>query len=62
MPYALYSASRKSRVSALFATEQDVWTYVREQELCSEIIEREDMEPRRVLNPGYEIHTCGADD
>jgi hypothetical protein len=61
MPYFLYSASEERRVSELFATEKDMWTHVRAQGLCSEVIDREDMDPRRILYPDYEIHLCDAD-
>jgi hypothetical protein len=61
MPYFLYSASEERRVSELFATEKDMWTHVRAQGLCREVIDREDMDPRRILYPDYEIHLCDAD-
>jgi hypothetical protein len=61
MPYVLFSVSRNSRASELFATETEMWTYVRAQGLCSEVVDREDLEPQKILNPGYEIHTCGSD-
>ena len=61
MPYFLYSRSQERRVSKSFATETDMWTHVRAQGLCGEVIDREDMDPRRILYPDYEIHFCGAD-
>lgn len=61
MPYFLYSISEKCRTSELFITEKEIWAHVRAQGLCSELLEREDMEPRRVLYPDYEIHTCDAE-
>jgi hypothetical protein len=60
MSYFLYSASQERRVSELFATEREIWTHVRAQGLCSEVIDREDMDPRRILHPDYEIHLCDA--
>jgi hypothetical protein len=60
MPYFLYSTSGECRVSELFATEKDMWTHVRAQGLCSEVIDREDRDPRRILYPDYEIHFCDA--
>jgi hypothetical protein len=61
MPYVLYSVSRQCRVSDLFATEDDVWVHVHTQGLCSEVVDREDLDLQRILNPDYEIHICGAD-
>jgi hypothetical protein len=61
MPYVLYSVSGNSRVSELFASEQELWAYVRAQGLCNEVIEREDIDARTVLHPGYEIRVYTAD-
>ena len=61
MSYVLYSVPTKSQVSDVFATEKDLWAFVRAKELCSEVVEREDIDARLVLHPGYEIHVCGAD-
>jgi hypothetical protein len=58
MPYFLFSTSRKSRISEVFVTEREVWVHVRAQGLCSEVIDREDLDPRRILHPDYEIHLC----
>jgi len=33
---------------------------VRAQGLFSEVIDREDLEPRQILHPDYEIHLCDA--
>jgi hypothetical protein len=60
MPYFLFSTSRKSRISEVFVTEREVWVHVRAQGLCSEVIDREDRDPRRILYPDYEIHFCDA--
>jgi hypothetical protein len=61
MPYFLYSVSQSCRISELFANEEEMWSHVRSSGLCSEVIDREDQEPRRVLFPDYEIHVCDAD-
>lgn len=61
MPYFLYSAFERRRVSELFATEKEMWVHVRAQDLCTEVIDREDADPRRILHPDYEIHLCDAD-
>ena len=50
MPYFLYSRSQERRVSESFATEKDMWTHVQAQGLCGEVIDREDMDPRRILS------------
>jgi hypothetical protein len=39
----------------------EVWTYVEVNGLCSEEITHEDVPPRRILNPGYAIHTFDPD-
>jgi hypothetical protein len=59
MPFALYREN--VRISQPFATENDVWAYAKENGLCTEVIENEDMPPRRVLNPNCEIHVWGED-
>jgi hypothetical protein len=61
MPYFLFSASQKSRISETFVTEQEIWVHVWAQGLCSEVIDREDLDPRRVLHPDYEIHFCDVE-
>src|ERR1700739_201141 len=58
--YFLFSTSRKSRISEVFVTEQEIWGHVRAQGLWSEVIDREDLDPRRILHPDYEIHFCDA--
>jgi hypothetical protein len=60
MPYFLFSTSRKSRISEIFVTEREIWVHVRAQGLFSEVIDREDLEPRRILHPDCEIHLCDA--
>jgi hypothetical protein len=60
MPYFLFSTSRKCRISEVFVTEQEIWVHVRAQGLWSEVIDREDLEPRRILHPDCEIHLCDA--
>ena len=49
MPYFLFSTSRQSRISEVFGTEREIWLHVRAQGLFSEVIDREDLEPRRIL-------------
>jgi hypothetical protein len=60
MAYFLFSTSRKCRISEIFVTEREIWVHVRAQGLFSEVIDREDLEPRRILHPDYEIHLCDA--
>ena len=55
MKFALFRVEGNS--IAEFLTMDEVWTYVRTNGLCSEEITHEDMPPRRILNPGYTIHT-----
>jgi hypothetical protein len=59
MPYALFTKS--VRVCGPFPSEMDVWKYVRANGLCSEVLENEDHQPRRVLNPDFVIHQCDRD-
>ncbi len=61
MRYVLYSVSQNARVSDLFTTEAEIWTYVRIQGLYSDVVDREDLELQTILNPGYEIHVCNVD-
>lgn len=42
-------------------TMDEVWVYVRENGLCSEEIYDDELPPRRILNPKYEIHTFATD-
>jgi hypothetical protein len=42
MPYFLFSVTQKCRISDLFSTEREMWTHVRANGLCSEVIDRED--------------------
>lgn len=44
-----------------FPTMDEVWVYARENGLCSEEIYDEELPPRRILNPKYEIHTFATD-
>ena len=59
MKFALFSIGGDSIVE--FRTMDDVWLYVRANGLCSEEITHEDVPPRRILNPGYAIHTFDPD-
>jgi hypothetical protein len=42
-------------------TMDEIWVYVRQNALCSEEIFDEELPPRRILNPKYEIHTYATD-
>jgi hypothetical protein len=46
---------------AHFTAMDDVWAYARENGLCSEEIYDDELPPRRILNPSYEIHTFATD-
>jgi hypothetical protein len=46
---------------AHFTSIDYVWAYVRENGLCSEEIFDDELPPRRILNPNYEIHTFATD-
>jgi hypothetical protein len=59
MKFALFRI--KGGSIAEFPTMNEVWTYVQANGLCSEEITHEDMQPRRILNPGYAIHTFDPD-
>jgi hypothetical protein len=54
-PFALFC--RDTEEGTHFATVDELWSYVRENRLCSEDLGNEDLPPRRVLHPGYEIHS-----
>jgi hypothetical protein len=59
MKFALFRIEGDS--IAEFPTMDEVWTYVQANGLCAEEITHEDMPPRRILNPGYAIHTFDPD-
>src|SRR5262249_13779646 len=59
MKFALFRIGGDSIVEC--PTMDEVWTYVRANGLCSEETTHEDMPPRRILNPGYAIHTFDPD-
>jgi hypothetical protein len=44
-----------------YGSMEEVWVYVRENGLCSEEIVDDELPPRRILNPKYEIHTIATD-
>jgi hypothetical protein len=46
---------------AHFTSMDDVWVYARENGLCSEEIFDDELPPRRILNPSYEIRTFATD-
>jgi hypothetical protein len=52
----LYSIEGKCRVGDVFADEDKLWAYAEASGYCCDEIDREDADPRRVLNAGYEIH------
>jgi hypothetical protein len=59
MKFALFRVGGDSIVE--YRTMDEVWTYVEVNGLCSEEITHEDVSPRRILNPGYAIHTLDPD-
>ncbi|WP_424630450.1 antibiotic biosynthesis monooxygenase family protein [Bradyrhizobium sp. SYSU BS000235] len=56
----LYSLEDQRRVSDVFADEDKLWVYAKTHGYCGEEIDREDADPRCVLNPGIEIHESTA--
>jgi hypothetical protein len=42
-------------------TMDEVWSYARDNGLCAEEIYDDELPPRRILNPRYEIHTFASD-
>jgi hypothetical protein len=38
-------------------TMDELWIYVRENGLCADALDDDELPPRRVLNINYEIHT-----
>lgn len=61
MPFALYSSVQGERLSEVFASEKEMWAYVRSNGYCYEVSDREDHEPKRVLFPEYSILVCRED-
>lgn len=59
MKFALFHI--EGHFIAELPTMDELWTYVRANGLCSEEITHEDLPPRRILNPGYTIHTFDPD-
>jgi hypothetical protein len=59
MKFALFHI--EGNFIAELPTMDELWTYVRANGLCSEEITHEDLPPRRILNPGYAIHTFDPD-
>ena len=39
----------------------EVWSYAQDKGLCAEEIYDDELPPRRILNPRYEIHTFASD-
>jgi heme-degrading monooxygenase HmoA len=58
--YYLYSVTEQRRVGGVFDAEEELWAFAQTNGMCSEEIDREDADPRSVLNPGYEIHESNA--
>src|ERR1700754_2768467 len=54
MKYSLFCVDDQTETP--FPTEDAIWTYARANGLCKEVIDNEDLPPRRVLDPRYEIH------
>lgn len=52
----LYSIEDKCRVSDIFDSEDKLWDFAKIHGFCAEEIDREDADPRCVLNQGLEIH------
>jgi len=61
MPFALFSSVQGQRISDVFASEKEMWAYVRANGYCYEAVDRDDREPSRVLFPDYSIYVCGED-
>ena len=59
MKFALYRQDEGIVIEC--PTMEEVWVYVRANGLCSEEITHEELPPRRILNPQYEIHTFARD-
>lgn len=59
MKFALHCIGEGTVVE--YPTIDQVWIYVRENGLCSEDIYDDELPPRRILNPNYEIHTFATD-
>lgn len=56
----LYSLNDQRRVSDVFADEDKLWDFAKTHGYCTEEIDREDADPRCVLNPDFEIHESTA--
>jgi heme-degrading monooxygenase HmoA len=54
--FYLYSVQERRRISDVFADEAKLWDFAETCGYCSDEIDREDADPRRVLNQGFEIH------
>jgi hypothetical protein len=60
MRYAL--PDRKTSSELRFRTLKQLWTHVRDKDLCSEKIDVDDVDhARRLLAPRYEIHDFDID-
>jgi hypothetical protein len=59
MKFALHSA--EEGFVAQYSTMDEIWVYVRERGLCCEEIFDDELPPRRILNPNYQIHTFATD-
>lgn len=53
--FALFCGT--DRVSEPYGSEDALREYIRRNDLCVEVIDREDLQPQTVLDPKYEIHT-----
>jgi hypothetical protein len=49
-PLLFYSSVQGERLSEVFASEKEMWAYVRSNGYCYEVSDREDHEPKRVLD------------
>ncbi|MEH2513479.1 heme-degrading monooxygenase HmoA [Nitrobacteraceae bacterium AZCC 1564] len=58
--FYLWSVQDKRRISDVFDDEERLWAFAETNGYCRNEIDREDADPRSVLNPGYEIHESTA--
>ena len=58
--FYLWSVEDNCRVGDVFDNEEKLWAYAETNGYCCDEIDREDADPRSVLNPNYEIHESTA--
>jgi hypothetical protein len=59
MKFALYRRGDEKIVEC--QTMDEVWVFARENGFCTEEIFDDELPPRRILHPQYEIHTFATD-